>query len=86
MRLVHSVAMLAVATGVAGAVFDVNAASPSGDIQIAESKGITAKGGREFHPNPSGDGTTEQRGGKGWLSQEPGGAGLEKNRKGATPK
>lgn len=90
MRLVHSVAMLAIATGVVGTIADVNAASPSSDTQLAESKGITAKGGREFRPNPGGDGTTQQRGGKagdkGWLSQEPGGQGLERNRKGAAPK
>ena len=45
MRLVHSIAVLAIATGVA-AISDVNAASPAGDTLIAESKGNTAKGGR----------------------------------------
>jgi len=89
MRLVHSAAMLAIATGVA-TISNVSVALPPGDTQIAESKGITAKGGREFfRPSPTGDGTTQQRGkpgDKGWLSQEPGGAGLEKSRKGAAPK
>jgi hypothetical protein len=75
MRLVHSVAMLAIATGVAGTIADVNAASPPADTQIAESKGIQAKDGRagsiqakdgrtdkpreSYRPNPAGDGTTE---------------------------
>ena len=73
MRLVHSVAMLAIATGVA-TISDVSTASPPGDIQLAEAKGIQAKGGRadniqakdgrtdkpqQFRPNPAGDGTTE---------------------------
>ena len=46
MRFVHSVAMLAIATGVAGTITGVNAASPLVDTQIAESKDVTAKGSR----------------------------------------
>jgi hypothetical protein len=65
MRLVHSVAMLAIATGVVAMIADVNAASPLGDVQIAEAKVVQkGKGGQDFRPNPTGDGTTQQRGDK----------------------